>query len=373
MDSLDKASRSALILASQLDSYISSSLADLPAPWVEDFDSVTLFRVQHVISCFGKVPSSRLPGCVDFPVDWPIDRSCLNQATKNFLRLSNPLCPPDPPASDSEPGRPLGRPRNYARQSERQLDSSEPERHLDSPIAGISVSSPVPVSRPTTPQTEQTRSLPAAPSRSTISFTDFSPVRLPYTQVSPNSDLSCGTPPATADPASAEPESNLSCGTPPAAADLSASTDPLLIPRFFPSQLLPIPRMANNEHQNGRSNVQAILTEIFTNPEFISLIRNPARGSPTHDGLAPHDKPDTSWKPAEIGFFNPGLDDKDGGFTLVRDNMHYSDDFTFISRLSDLVRLKSERVVRANIHSCLKAEALAWYSQELTDNEKNIL
>ncbi|KAJ5752832.1 hypothetical protein N7520_008426 [Penicillium odoratum] len=371
MDSLDKASRSALILASQLDNYISSSLADLPVPWVEDFDSVTLSRVRHVISRFGKVPSSRLPGCVDFPVDWPIDRSCLNQATKNFLRLSTPICPPDPPASDSEPSRPLGRPRNYARQSERQSDSSkrqeperrldssvttEPERHLDSPIASTSVSSPVPVSRPTTPQTEQAQSLPIAPSRSTVGFADFSPVRLPYTQVS-----------------LAEPESDLSCGTPSAAADPSASTEPLLTPRFFPGQLLPIPRMADNEHQSGRSDVQAMLTEIFTNPDFISLIRNPARGSPALDGLAPHDKPDTSWKPAEIGYFDPGLDDKDGGFTLVKNVMHYSNVFTFISRLNDLIRLKSERVVRANIHSCLKAEALAWYSQELTDNEKNML
>jgi len=35
--------------------------------------------------------------------------------------------------------------------------------------------------------------------------------------------------------------------------------------------------------------------------------------------------------------------------------------------------LKSEAVVRANIHSCLKADALRWYSQELTSDEKRLM
>ncbi|KAJ5654644.1 hypothetical protein N7490_001647 [Penicillium lividum] len=51
----------------------------------------------------------------------------------------------------------------------------------------ISVAHLEPASRPTTPQAEQVRSLPAAPSRSTVNFADFSPIRLPYTQVPPRS------------------------------------------------------------------------------------------------------------------------------------------------------------------------------------------
>lgn len=43
---------------------------------------------------------------------------------------------------------------------------------------------------------------------------------------------------------------------------------------------------------------------------------------------------------------------------LIRDVMHYTNVFTFVDRLSDLVRLKSKRVVHASLYSCLKSDAL---------------
>lgn len=53
--------------------------------------------------------------------------------------------------------------------------------------------------------------------------------------------------------------------------------------------------------------------------------------------------------------------------------MHYTNVFTFINRLTNLIRLKSERVIRINIHACLKSDALAWYTHELSENEKNMM
>lgn len=41
--------------------------------------------------------------------------------------------------------------------------------------------------------------------------------------------------------------------------------------------------------------------------------------------------------------------------------------------MKDLVSLKSEEVVRANIHSCLKTDALRWYTHELTRAEKDLM
>ncbi|KAJ6018069.1 hypothetical protein N7451_001448 [Penicillium sp. IBT 35674x] len=69
---------------------------------------------------------------------------------------------------------------------------------------------------------------------------------------------------------------------------------------------------------------QAILTGILTNPDSIALHRTPAPASNQAQAVTDGLKPDTSWKPAEIGFFNPSQPDKDGGFVLIRDVMHYT-------------------------------------------------
>ena len=66
---------------------------------------------------------------------------------------------------------------------------------------------------------------------------------------------------------------------------------------------------------------------------------------------------DTTWKAADIGFFDPSQKFKDG-MDIIRNITYYSDVYVFIDRMTDLVLLKSEEVVRANIHSCLKGAAL---------------
>ncbi|KAJ5578388.1 uncharacterized protein N7459_007352 [Penicillium hispanicum] len=81
---------------------------------------------------------------------------------------------------------------------------------------------------------------------------------------------------------------------------------------------------------------------------------------------------DTHWKASDVGYFDPGMDSEDG-IKLVDYTNYYTDVFVFIDRMADLKLLKSEEVVRANIHSCLRGDALRWYSQELTAEEKRLM
>ncbi|KAJ5919206.1 hypothetical protein N7466_010149 [Penicillium verhagenii] len=77
------------------------------------------------------------------------------------------------------------------------------------------------------------------------------------------------------------------------------------------------------------------------------------------------------WKPADIGFFDPLIKDP-GGFTLVNGIVHYTSVYTFVERIHHLASLKPEKAVRAQLHSCLKNDALSWYTG-LLDIEKRLL
>jgi len=79
-----------------------------------------------------------------------------------------------------------------------------------------------------------------------------------------------------------------------------------------------------------------------------------------------------AWKAADVGFFDPSLPDNDG-VEVVGHVTYYTNVETFIDRLRDLATLKSEEVVRANVHSCLKGIALKWYTHELARDTKDIM
>jgi hypothetical protein len=59
------------------------------SPWTADFNEDTLSRVHRVLtsSLPPHLPTSEDP----FPPSWPIDRSVLNKAVKDFLRLTSHL------------------------------------------------------------------------------------------------------------------------------------------------------------------------------------------------------------------------------------------------------------------------------------------
>ena len=81
---------------------------------------------------------------------------------------------------------------------------------------------------------------------------------------------------------------------------------------------------------------------------------------------------DTSWKPADIGYFDPGLPDINGS-QIINNTTYYTNTEVFLDRMRDLASLKSPGIVRAQIHSCLKGAALRWYTSELSRDAKELL
>lgn len=63
------------------------------------------------------------------------------------------------------------------------------------------------------------------------------------------------------------------------------------------------------------------------------------------------------WKAEELGFFYPDLADQDctgsGDVVTTGRDTYYRDVFVFIDRIKDFVIVKSEDVLKANLHTCL--------------------
>jgi hypothetical protein len=78
-----------------------------------------------------------------------------------------------------------------------------------------------------------------------------------------------------------------------------------------------------------------------------------------------------AWKTEDLGYFHPDLPDKDdAAVKTVSNQTHYRDVLVFLDRLRDLVTLKGEELIRANIHASLRGSALAWYTSELSEFER---
>lgn len=81
-----------------------------------------------------------------------------------------------------------------------------------------------------------------------------------------------------------------------------------------------------------------------------------------------------SLRPADIGFFDPGLKDPQG-LGVVSDSKAntYTDVFAFTQRLQHLKETHGEDVVKMTWTTCLKGRALHWHSQLCTDLERQLL
>ena len=91
----------------------------------------------------------------------------------------------------------------------------------------------------------------------------------------------------------------------------------------------------------------------------------PATPASTTTSISP------AWKTEDLGYFHPDLLDKDdSAVKTVSNQTHYRDVLVFVDRLKDLVTLKGEEVIRANIHASLRGSALAWYTSELSEFER---
>ncbi|OQE20958.1 hypothetical protein PENFLA_c015G08788 [Penicillium flavigenum] len=99
----------------------------------------------------------------------------------------------------------------------------------------------------------------------------------------------------------------------------------------------------------------------------------PANASvPTPQSVPDYHRVDTSWKPTDIGYFYLDVPDKEG-VELINNIPHYTNVEIFLNRMRKLVVLKSEQVVRGNIHACLKGSSLRWYTHELSRDTKDLM
>ncbi|KAJ5113816.1 hypothetical protein N7456_002350 [Penicillium angulare] len=89
------------------------------------------------------------------------------------------------------------------------------------------------------------------------------------------------------------------------------------------------------------------------------------------------------WSTNEVGYFYPKCNterngdedtDMDEHFRVVEKDPSHATIFfnaeAFVSHLRGLIVFKPARTVQANIHLCLRADALDWYNTELSDAER---
>ena len=84
--------------------------------------------------------------------------------------------------------------------------------------------------------------------------------------------------------------------------------------------------------------------------------------------------PNPRWNAADVGFFDPMYDDKSvdtgGPIAHTSKDTYFRDVHYFIRRANDIATVKGADMVRQNLWTCLRGTALAWWTGELTDNEK---
>ncbi|KAJ5675356.1 hypothetical protein N7462_008253 [Penicillium macrosclerotiorum] len=143
-----------------------------------------------------------------------------------------------------------------------------------------------------------------------------------------------------------------------------------------------VPAMGDNTGQQplGAEDIRRLIAEgihtalqtTLNDPSFRSQLRGPPGEQGRQGEPGQLAQSDTTWKAADIGFFDPGMKNKDGILTSGT-TTYFSDVYVFIDRMKDLVNLKSEEVVRTNIHSCLRGDAIRWYTHELSTREKEMM
>ncbi|KAJ5675374.1 hypothetical protein N7462_008271 [Penicillium macrosclerotiorum] len=118
--------------------------------------------------------------------------------------------------------------------------------------------------------------------------------------------------------------------------------------------------------------IRRMIVDALTDPGVRAQLRGPAGEQGRQGEPGQLARSDSSWKAADIGFFDPKINDKEG-VQMIGNVSHYTNVEIFIDRMRDLALLKSEAVVRANIHSYLKGDALKWFSFELSPAEKRMM
>lgn len=81
---------------------------------------------------------------------------------------------------------------------------------------------------------------------------------------------------------------------------------------------------------------------------------------------------DLKWRPGDIGFFDPDLDESHGKGDCVQVGNHtyWRNVFLFTDAVQDNAQGERQAVVRQNLNTCLRGSALAWYTSELDNLQR---
>jgi len=84
---------------------------------------------------------------------------------------------------------------------------------------------------------------------------------------------------------------------------------------------------------------------------------------------------DLRWRPQDIGFFDPKLDEAHGkgDYVTVGTNTYWRNVYMFVDQVRDNGTGPRAAVVRQNLSSCLRGEASAWYMDELNELHRTSL
>ena len=116
-----------------------------------------------------------------------------------------------------------------------------------------------------------------------------------------------------------------------------------------------------------REDIQAIAMSMFTIFTQNAAVRmnTPAQGAPSKD----------YFKATNVGFFDPKLEESYGPGDVVQidRNVYYRNVFMFVERIKDAMTTYEAETIRTNLSTCLRETAQIWYTEGLSDLEKQAL
>jgi hypothetical protein len=83
------------------------------------------------------------------------------------------------------------------------------------------------------------------------------------------------------------------------------------------------------------------------------------------------------WHVGDIGFFSPYREDESASTASIIEyagnETYFRDVHVFINRAREVAAIKGWELLRNNLSSCLRGEALVWYTSKLSDAERRLL
>ena len=392
--------------------------SNYPAPSAPE--STTVSRPRSTLRSQESVPS--------FPSAWPIDRSVLNKAVRDFLKHTEVVLASShyaqwqstfPVNTRPEPNKPLGRATSRASSrsnsrapSVRATGPSSPQRSAEAEYDGTEDTPRPRRFRSISPHTaRRIRSFSVQGSRRGNRYRSESRSVARQTQTRQTQARQASPTPrressSSQDPLAFESHSEaILTGSESSESEMASSSgrgnghdgpqDSSQLDRHMVSLSL------EDLNQLIRGNINTAISEAMSRIETTRGERGPvgppgppgapgARGDRGDAGPpgppGPEGEPGPAgpegyggsgqggyWKTDDIGYFWPDKPDSEDTVTDEGTKVYYRDVYVFIDRIRDIIEYKGEELVKANIHACLRGAALEWFTTELSEMEKRSL